>query len=211
MSDVENPVSEGETQPTEAVPEQKEAPEQPVQEERMVPLTALEAERKKRQEAETQAKLYEQYLQQQQAQPQPAPVEDGDDILTKDEYRQNISQAKREILEESFFTSNPEAVKQINEHLPELMKNKPWIKEAVENAPNRWQRAWELVRDFTPQTAPTPQKSQDAQRIVDNAQKPGSPATVGKSATASKVDHMRSMRGTREWDEYRSKLRRGLV
>lgn len=207
MSEVENPVSEGEQQPEETVQEQA-APEQ--QEERTVPLTALEAERKKRQEAETQARLYELYLQQQQQQPQQQ-EEDGDDILTKNEYRQNISLAKREILEEAFHSSNPQAVKQIEEYLPELIKQKPWIRDAVENAPNRWQRAWEMVSDFYPKPDSTSQKSNDAQRIVENAQKPGSPTVAGKSAAASKVEYMRSIRGTQEWDEYRSKLRQGLA
>jgi len=212
MTTEENPVSEGEVQPTETVPEQEVAQEQEVQEvreERTVPLTALEAERRKRQEAEAQARMYEQHLQKQQQQQQSPAEDDGEDVLTKDEYRRQRDQDRRVTLEEAFYSSNPEAVRQIEEHLPELMKQKPWIKEAVENAPNRWQRAWELVGDFTPKPAPTPQKSQDARRIVDNAQKPGSPAVAGKSATASRVDYMRSIRNSSEWDEYRSKVRRG--
>jgi len=91
-----------------------------------------------------------------------------------------------------------------------LIKQKPWVKEVIENAPNRWQRAWELINDlYMPQQSERIKKNETAQKIVENSQKPGSPTTVGKSHTASTVEYLRSIRGTAEWDEYRAKLRSG--
>lgn len=217
MSDNENPVSEGEAKGEVEAKEVESNTEEVVnetveeQQERQVPLKALEAERRKRQEAEAENRLYQQHLSQPQ-QPAAPEEDDGDDWVTKKEYRKSVKselyQTKREILEEAFVQSNPDAYKQINDDLPELIKQKPWVKEVIENAPNRWQRASELVKDLyhKPELV---KKSQAAQKVVENAQKPGSPTTVGKSATSSKVDYMRSIRGTPEWDQYRAKLRRG--
>jgi len=210
MTDEQVPVSEGEAQ--EVQPEVEVQEEQQREQERQVPLSALEAERRKRQEVEAQARLYEQYLAQQQ-QPQ-TQEEDGDDLVTKKEYRQTVEQdlnkAKREILEEAFVQGNPSAYQQVNDYLPELIKQKPWVKDVVENAPNRGQRAWELINDvYMPQQQAKQQKSQEAQRSVENTQKPGSPMIAGKSHVGSKVEYLRSIRGTPDWDEYRSKLRKG--
>jgi hypothetical protein len=214
MTEENNPVSEGEAQDVqgenaEVQTEEQAQPEE--KQERQVPLAALEAERRKRQEAEAEKRVYEQHLAQ-ISQPQQQQEEDGDDWVTKKEYRQTMDQemAKRDqkIIEEAFVQAKPEAYKEVNDYLPELIKQKPWVKDVVENAPNRWQRAHELVSDLYHKPEPQ-KKSQDAQRIVENAQKPGSPTNVGKSATMSKVDYMRSIRGTADWDQYRAKVRRG--
>jgi len=210
MTENENPASEGEAEGIEQQPEQENQVEQQ-EEERKIPLAALESERRKRQEAEAQIRVYEQYLNQPKEKPE---EDDADDWITKKEYRQNvqknINEAKREILEEAFVQSNPDAYKKINDYLPELVKQKPWVKEVIENSGNRWQRAWELLNDlYLPQQEKKHQQSENAKRIVENSQKPGSPTTVGKSRTASTVDYIRSIRGTSEWDEYRAKLRRG--
>jgi len=210
-------VSEGpEEQQEEQVVEQEQEVEAE-QQERTVPLSALEAERRKRQDVEAENRLYQQHLlQSQQKTQQPQEEDDADDLISKRDamnlVNTHLLKTKQEFMEESFCSSNPEAVRQIEEQLPNLIKAKPWIEDVVKNAPNRWQRAWELVNDLAPKAPPSsPQKRQEAQRIIENSQKPGSPAAVGKSATMSKVDYMRSIRGTPQWDEYKEKLMRGEV
>ena len=109
------------------------------------------------------------------------------------------------MLEETFCEMNPSAVKEINKYLPDLINQKPWIKDVIEKAPNRWSRAWELVKDL----GPKPQTQAVERKLEENAKKPASPAAVGKAANASKVDLLRSMAGKKEFREYRQKLMRG--
>lgn len=221
-SEQDSPVSEDVEQQTEVAEQEVEKVEQEQvqeqnEEERKIPLSALEAERRKRQDAEAQNRLYQEYLSQAQQSKQPE-EDDSEDLLSKGEFKKNlskeISSVRREILEEAFVSANPDAAKQIEEQLPNLIQQKPWIKEVIENAPNRWQRSWELVRDLgitQKQEAPSKKKQQEAKRVIENAQKPGSPTTVGKSVVQSKVEYMRSIRNTPEWDEYRQKVMRGEV
>lgn len=216
----ENPASEGLENSEQEVVQQQEQIETR-EPERTVPLSALEAERRKRQDLEAQAKVYEQYINQAQQQKEPEQEDDTEDLISKGDalkmVNQYMTKTKQEFLEESFCSSNPGAVQKIEEQLPNLIKNKPWIKDVISNASNRWQRAWELVNDFTPKEQDvlaqnvSVQKKQDAQRIIENSKKPGSPSIGGKSVTMSKVDYMRSIRGTPEWDRYKEDLIRGKV
>lgn len=206
------PVSEvsGEQQEvvdTSIVEEQQVQPEVPeTKEDRQVPLSALEAERRRRQEAEAENRVYQQLARQPEQTKEED--EDEDDWVTKKRYQDDLKNIRREVSEETFVTTNPDAYRQIKDRLPGLIEKKPWVEEVIKNAPNRWQRAWELLNDLSSkeQQKPQPQRSQDAERIVQNANKPGSPTSIGKSATMSKVEYMRSIRGSEEWDKYRSSL-----
>lgn len=205
-NETEQPVSEvdGEQVEVETSDVREEVVEE-VQEERKVPLSALEAERRRRQEAEAEKRVYEQLASRREQQPQEEV--DGDEWITRDQHTKTIQQAKREILEEAFVNSNPDAYQQIKDKLPGLIETKPWVEDVIKNAPNRWQRAWELIGDLSPGEATKPVKrNQDAERIVQNSKKPGSPTAAVKSATMSSVDYMRSIRGTVEWDKYRNSL-----
>lgn len=179
----------------------------PVEERRQVPLEALEAERAKRQEAETRLRIAEEYAARSQAEPKDE--YDPEDAVTEGKFRhanaELRNQLKREVLEETFCEMNPSAVKEINKYLPDLINQKPWIKDVIEKAPNRWSRAWELVKDL----GPKPQTQAVERKLEENAKKPASPAAVGKAANASKVDLLRSMAGKKEFREYRQKLMRG--
>jgi hypothetical protein len=193
----EAPVTEGEEQQAPVAVEEK----------RQVPLEALEAERSKRQEAEMRARMAEEYAA--RVQQKPKEEYDPEDVVTEGKYRESQmelrAQLKREVLEEAFCEMNPQAVQEINSVLPDLIKNKPWVKEVIEKAPNRWSRAHELVRDL----GPKPQAQATAKRIEENAKKPASPVAVGKAAAHSKVDLLRSMAGKKEFREYRKKVLQG--
>jgi hypothetical protein len=49
----------------------------------------------------------------------------------------------------------------------------------------------------------------DAQRIVENARKPGSPVEHGKSAQPTGSEYLKSIQGKPEFREYRQKVLRG--
>lgn len=190
------------------------------QAERQVPLSALEAERQKRQEREEENRYLRELTNQQKAQLEAsknAVQDDGEDLVNKRDlknFKENLTksdlaQMKREISEESFKEANPEAIRQINMHLKEILERKPWLTESIERAPNRYSRAYEIVQDFAPARKAQQSAADDAKRIVDNSKKPGSPTTVGKPANMSNKDYLLQMRGTKDFREHRQKLLHG--
>jgi hypothetical protein len=190
-------------QPQEVVQQESQAQEAQTQEEKQVPLKALQAERRKRQEAEYQAKWMQEQLQSAQSNPKANNAEDdGDELLTKSDFtkmsQSQLVEFKRQTLEESFISQHPDAMDTIETELPEILKKKPWLAHAINNSPNRYQTAYEVIKDYRPKTENV------RQRIAENAEKPGSPAGVGKGGSISK-DY--SKMSNSEFREYRQSLR----
>ena len=184
---------------------------------RQVPLEALEAERRKRQDAETQARIYQELIRKNEDSSKQASVEDTSDdeelISRKDlkNFHQRLSKEelmvlKRDIAEETFKDTQPQAIKLINTHLKEILERKPWLADSIQNAPNRYARAYEIVGDYMPQVVAKQTQATSAKKIVENSQKPGSPIGVGKTQSLSGQDYMKSIAGTKEFNEYRKKL-----
>jgi hypothetical protein len=187
---------------------------------RTVPLEALEAERRKRQELEAQNRALQELMTKSKA---PEKVEEEDDdedeFITKAEMKSRLAKVtfaqKREMLEEAFCDSKPEAVELINTHLEQIIKRKPWLAQTIESAPNRYARAYEIVQDYMPKdekVAPSSKFARpkdEAKKIVENAQKPGNPATIAKAANGSNLDYLKSIQGKPEFREYRRKMLAG--
>lgn len=195
-----------------AVSEQAEVIQQDSQEEepKMVPLAALQAERRKRQEYETRSKVYEDLLAQKDAKTEEV-EEDPEALLTKSSFNQEKALTKREILEQVYQEMNPEAVQKINTYLKPILDKKPWLASTIDNAVNRLARANEIVEDYLHlvQEKPKTKAASDAQRIVENSQKPRSPVEVGKSAQPTGTEYLKSIQGKKEFREYRQKVLRG--
>lgn len=188
--------------------------EEPRQAPRAVPLEALEAERRKRQDLEYQLMM----MQQQHQEKLKEQVEDDDDFVSKAELKRRIAEAtqtsKREVLEQAFCDANPEALNQINTHLEEIIKRKPWLAKVVDEAPNRFARAYEIVQDFMPQQNQAPAQKftnakADAQKVIQNAQKPRNPSTIAKAQNPNGAEYLKSIAGTPEFREYRKKMLSG--
>lgn len=193
------------------------------QTERQVPLSALEAERQKRQERDEENRYLRELANQQksqleQMQQKAKPQEDNEeDLVNKRDLEQfkdrlskeDLVQMKRDIAEETFKDANPEAIRQINMHLKEILERKPWLADTIERAPNRYSRAFEIVQDYAPAIAAKQSKADDAKRIVENSKKPGNPTTIGKPVNMSNGDYLKSMRGKKEFKEYRKQLLQG--
>lgn len=194
--------------------------EQSREPERQVPLQALEAERHKRQEVEAQNRILQDYASryqqlQEQASKQQAnqSSEDDHDLVNKKDLKQftreELAAFKREVAEDTFKEVNPEAIKQINMHLKEILERKPWLANSIEEASNRYSRAYEIVQDYAPAIAAKKANVNEAQRIVDNAKKPGSPVSIAKSAGGTNADYLKSIGGKAEFREYRKKMLQG--
>jgi hypothetical protein len=197
-----------------AVSEQADVePQDEVQEEpKMVPLTALQAERRKRQEYETRSKMYEEMLAKKNASEEEVEEEDPEALLTKSSFNEEKALTKREILEQVYQDMNPGAVQKINTYLKPILDKKPWLAATIDNSVNRLARANEIVEDYLHLVEAKPKSkanADDARRIVENANKPRSPVEVGKSAQPSGTEYLKSIQGKKEFREYRQKVLRG--
>lgn len=195
-----------------------EPQETPQEEPKMVPLAALEAERRKRQEAEARrlesdarANAYQE-LARSKNEPQ-EPEEDPEALLTKGAFKEEKEQTKREIVEQIYQELNPAALDKINKYLKPILDKKPWLAASLDSAPNRYARANEIVDDYKHLVEdPLRAKqsgSSDAKKIVDNANKPRSPVEIGKSARPTGAEYLKSIQGKKEFREYRDKVLRG--
>lgn len=97
---------------------------------RMVPLEALEAERNKRQDLEAQNRALQDFmLKSKPAEKPEEDLDDDEDFITKAEMKRRLEKAtfsnKREVLEEAFCQSRPDAVDMINENLEQIIKQYP--------------------------------------------------------------------------------------
>lgn len=189
---------------------------------RTVPLEALEAERRKRQDLEAQNRALQDFMVKSKAPVQPEEDEDDDEdeFITKAEMKKKLEKVgfaqKRELLEEAYCDSKPEAVVLINEHLENIIKRKPWLAQTIESAPNRYARAHEIVLDYMPKVeekvAPASKFSKpqaDAKRIVENSLKPGNPTSIAKGTNNNNADYLKSIQGTSEFRDYRRKMLAG--
>lgn len=199
---VEEPVTQ------EAVSEQPEVQAEEV-EQKMVPLTALEAERRKRQDAEAKANAYQEMINNQGIVEKEQ--EDPNGLVEKRMLNEAQAASERRILETVFQEMNPSAVQEINAYLKPILDKKPWLAQSVDTAQNRYARAYEIVQDYKHliDGKGKTQSSNDGKRIVENAQKPGSPVDIGKSANHKGAEYLRSIQGTQEFRDYRKKVLQG--
>lgn len=199
-----------------AVSEQAEVSQQdsPQEDQKMVPLAALQAERRKRQEFESRAKVYEDLLAKKNVPTEEVEEEeDPEALVTKSSFKEEKALTKREILEQVYQDMNPGNVQKINTYLKPILDKKPWLAQTIDGAQNRLARANEIVDDYMHLVEDKPKAKtnavSEAQRIVQNSQKPRSPTEVGKSAQPSGTEYLKSIQGKKEFREYRQKVLRG--
>lgn len=190
-------------------------------EQKMVPLTAMLATRKKLQDAEARASKAEAAAQAYQdlmvrakeGQEETQVDEDPNALVERKHLQQSNAQNKREILETLYQDMNPEAVQKITLYLKPILEKKPWLAQSVDTAQNRYARAYEIVQDYMHLVEPTKSAAKivnnDGQRIVQNANKPRSPVEIGKSARPEGMEYLKSIQGKKEFREYRQKVLRG--
>lgn len=205
-----------------AVSEQQsnEPQDEQMDEQKMVPLTAMLATRKKLQDAEARAQkaeaaaqAYQDLMLKAKDGQEEVVEEDQSALVEKKHLLQANAQNKREILETLYQDMNPEAVQKINLYLKPILEKKPWLAQSVDTAQNRYARAYEIVQDYLHLVEPTKvapkSANNDGQRIVQNANKPRSPVEVGKSARPEGMEYLKSIQGKKEFREYRQKVLRG--
>lgn len=195
-----------------AASEQPEAEHQEENHEpKMVPLAALQAERRKRQELEARQQVYQDMMRNKEE--QNVEEDDPNALVEKHLLKETTALTKRDILETLYQDMNPDAVQKINKYLGPILEKKPWLASSVDSAPNRYARAHEIVNDYLHLVEEKPVARQsgatDGQRIIQNAHKPRSPTEVGKSARPDGMEYLKSVQGKKEFREYRQKVLQG--
>jgi len=184
------------------------AQEQPQAEQtpEMVPVTALQAERRERQQLQDQMKMMQDHMSLMQAnqptQPSPKDEMDGmsdDDVLTVGEAKKFLGK-----IQHNYQTSVDELKVQqkysdynevVSNYLPEVIKKNPALKSTLQNDPNKYELAYFLAKnsDSFRDTSKQVKKSAEAKRIVENGQKAGSLSAVGSTAPQQQGSHIRQM------------------
>ncbi len=194
------------------LPQEKAEPEAEQKEETTVPLSALQKERKKRQELEHEKIRYETenriLREQQQRATLPEPKEDETqyESTTRKELKTGLSQTKEEILREvreTFWVeNNPEKFERTREHLDNFLKQRPNLRDAIANAPNRWEEAYTLMEALTPK-----QQSQLRTPQAPKKETPGNPSGIPKAAALNQAVDVMSM-SDKEFNEWRQTQKR---
>ncbi len=192
------------------LPQEKAEPEAEQKEETKVPLSALQRERKKRQELEHEKIRYETenriLREQQQRATLPESKEDETqyESTTRKELKTGLSQTKEEILREvreTFWVeNNPEKFARTREHLDNFLKQRPNLRDAIANAPNRWEEAYTLMEALTP-------KQQSQLRTPPKKETPGNPSGIPKAAALNQAVDVMSM-SDKEFNEWRQTQKR---
>lgn len=190
-------------EPEAVVQEQPQAEQAP----EMVPVTALQAERRERQQLQEQNKLLQDHMSLMQANQvvQPAPKQDAmaeladDDVLTVGEARKfmgkiqdNYQSSVEELRVQQKYADYNEVV---SKYLPDVVQKTPSLKATLQNDPNRYELAYYLSKNSDSFRGDTHEakKSADAQRIVANGQRAGSLSAVGSTSPQSSVSNIKSM------------------
>jgi len=171
--------------------------------ERHVPLSAVQKERKRRQEAEAssqRAQIELQYYKEQMNKKTSEPEEEDEaqyESVTRAEAKQNAKQIKedtmREIEERIWVKSNPEKKRMVDEDLAQFLQQRPNLAGAVAAASNRYEEAYTLMQALTP-------RQQSALKPQAKKQAPGSPTGVPKAAGVNQAVDVMQMSD----EEYRA-------
>jgi chromosome segregation ATPase len=157
------------------------------QSQKHVPLSALQKERKKRQELEEELKWERRAKELQMKQSAPPPVDDSAkyESATREDLFKSQQEAIRAIEEKLWIKNNPEKYERVNDYLPEFLKQRPNLGSAIGAASNRYEEAYTLMEALTPR-----QQTQLKQTAPKKAA-PNAPTGVPKSAALNEsVDVM---------------------
>jgi len=166
---------------------EESAPVEEQAKEERVPLSALQKERKKRQEVEQELRWHKEQMMQAKAAPDPDPDESLYETVTKEDLGKFKQQIVRDVAESAWIKANPDKAADINEKLTEFLKQRPNLASAIEAAPNRYEEAWDLMDKLSPRQKLT-LKNAPAKKDA-----PGSPAAVPKAANINQAVDLSQM------------------
>jgi hypothetical protein len=175
------------------------------QEPQMVPVTALQAERRERQQLQENLKLLQDHVSLLQAQKPKQQEPDAldslsdNDVLTVGEAKkfiQNFSREQKLAVEElKMSQTHPDYNEVVRKYLPDVLKNDPELKDVITNAPNPYKAAYHLAKrsDSYLQDQREKQRSPEAQKAVQNLSRAGNLSSVGHSSSGVPGSNYKTM------------------
>ena len=183
-----------EQQAVESLPQEQQREEQ-------VPLSALQKERRKRQEIEHELKWHKEQMMARKPEPETEPDESLYETATKEDLGKFKQQVLREVQETNWIKSNPDKAADINDRLPEFLKQRPNLASAIEAAQNRYEEAWELMDKLTPR------QKVALKQVAARKDAPGNPAGIPKAAALNETINFSQMSDT-EFNAWRQAQRK---
>jgi hypothetical protein len=183
--------------------------QQPVheqQQEQLVPVSALQAERRERQQLQENLKMMQDHLSLLQANQPKQQAKDDDfsglsdnDVLTVGEAKKfinNFSQQQKLAVEElKMAQAHPDYNDVVRKYLPDVLKTDPEIKDMIMAAPNPYKAAYLLAKrsDAYLHEQRTQNRSPQAQQAVNNLQRPGNLSSIGGASSGSTAGVYKTM------------------
>jgi hypothetical protein len=191
------------------------------EQERQVPLTALESERSKRQQLEEENRLMKEHfalLQSNQRQSAPAPQArdefeglDDSDVLTVADFKKLSSKMANQFsmtLEEVKMTQkHPDYQEVISKYLPEVLNQNPSLKSSLQKSQD-YELAYYLAKNSESYKAHNKKSkiNADAERIIKNSSQAGSLSSMGSSTPVGQAKRYKDLSD----DEFRMLMHKNL-
>lgn len=189
-----------------AQPDLQSQPVMETQQENMVPVAALQAERRERQQLQENVKLLQDHLALLQANQgkQQGKQDEFDnlsdqDVLTVGEAKKFISNFQREqqmaVQELKIAQQYPDYNEVVRKYLPNVLKEDPELKDVIMSAPDPYKTAYYLAKrsDSYLQEQRNANRSPEAKQAVANLQRPGNLSSVGQTVPSSQVSPWKQM------------------
>ncbi len=188
-------------------------------EEQQVPLSALQAERRERQQLQENLKLMQDHMSLLQANNQKVqepPSEfsgmSDNDVLTVGEAKKFMQQFTRQqelaVEELKMSQSHKDYDEVVRKYLPEVLKQDPELKDVIMNAPNPYKAAYHLAKrsDSYLKEQSTQTRSPEAKQAVQNLNRPGNLSAMGSTASSSQATIWKNM-SDKEFAEHANRNR----
>lgn len=187
-----------------AQPDQQLQPVMEGQQDQMVPVAALQAERRERQQLQENVKLLQDHLSLMQAN-KPAPKTDefdnlnDQDVLTVGEAKKFISNFQRQqqmaVQELKIAQQYTDYNEVVRKYLPNVLKDDPELKDVIMNSPDPYKTAYYLAKrsDSYLQEQRNANRSPEAKQAASNMQRPGNLSSVGQAVPSSQTSHWKQM------------------
>lgn len=202
----EEPQVSGDEVQEAAVPPETVEETQTSEQDRQVPLSALESERAKRQDLEEKYRMMTEHnalLQARQTVPTPPTKDEWDgmddsDVMTVGEFKKLsnklASQFQMNLAEVKMTQKHPDYQEVITKYLPEVLKENPHLRTSLEKSQD-YELAYHLAKsspNYSIQNKKA-KRNADAERIVRNTQAAGSLSSMGASTPVMQAKGYKSM------------------
>ena len=201
QNEVEEDVSVEQPIVSESDSQETQSPIDAAPKEEHVPLSALQKERRKRQEIEQELRWHKEQMMAKRPEISQEPDESHLEAATREDLGKTEQKIIRSVEERTWIKANPDKAQEVNDKLSEFLKQRPNLASAIESATNRYEEAWVLMEALTP-------KQKAALRAAPmKKDAPGNPAGTPKAAAINQTVDVMNMSDS-EFNAWRQSQRK---